>query len=565
MRYLQEIVDQAYYTFVLSGGPGTVLSWILIVLTLVFTIYTLYILEHGGQVFSSFLGVRTPLGLRRMWMFNKEPYRAVLSLTGAIAGSFLTAVILILLVGVVLWGVMWLVKILFWALIIIGYIAAVLGFFGIASRDSGGAAFGVVALVIGGILIAAEDWFKATGNTLVAWGEDALNSLNVFGWVADMFMGTWQLLLVVVLAPIVIFLAVALAVLLVVGLVSAFEWCVMRYYNVHHLCPRCGHSNYDYIVEGRPYPVALHPGPYGVFHHTLRKDDDHEVRVPTMLLNGKGNLPRRCRDCGYSVTLKGKETFGTDVHIGFVGGPGTGKSWLMYGLLYRLLSRMGGRARQVDKTRDTDIDRKHEAMTRGGSFQTDAEQYTHAVQVMIRRPEALIMKMVGQGDVPWHTHWWDVAGENYDSASQATVMDFYSHVETIVLVIDPALTVCGAQPSAALSKWLKSNGHNPLYNLDETMSHLSSIIERTGHNLSEINAVVVLAKADAGYLGVDYATANADTLRNFVLKDMDLGNFVSAMEMQFSGVTYAAVSVTDNDASDDDKLLDILLSHFNIE
>ena len=49
MRYLQEIVDQAYYTFIMSGGPGTVLSWILIVLTLVFTIYTLYILERARR------------------------------------------------------------------------------------------------------------------------------------------------------------------------------------------------------------------------------------------------------------------------------------------------------------------------------------------------------------------------------------------------------------------------------------------------------------------------------------------------------------------------------------
>ncbi len=558
--YINQLWNEAYYTMLFAGGPGEILAWVVVLLTLGCVAFTLYMLEQKAAVFSSFLGKRDENGMRRMWMFNIEPYRAVLAFTGAVAGSFLASVLAILLVGVVLFLLMCFVKFLFMGLIWIAYLLVIIALLGIGSRESEGIGFGVVALLIGCPIIAAEDWLKVTGDNLVAWGFDALKTLNVFGWVSDLLSGTWQLLLIVVLTPIVVFAIFALAVMAMVGLVSAIEWCVMRYYNVHHVCPRCGHSDFDYVVAGKPLPVALHPGLYGVFHHDLSSLTDRNIAgnesVPTMLLNGKGKLPRRCKGCGYNVMIDGDVTFGTDVHVGFVGGPGTGKSWLMYGLLYRLLSRMGARARQVDKTRDTDIDRMHDLMTRKASFQTVAEQYTHAVQVMINREQA---------PVPWHTYWWDVAGENFDRPLQPTEMDFYRHVSSIVMVVDPLLTKNGPSISPRYRAWLVRHGHRPMYSLDDTLGHLASIIERAGRSMSEVRVTIVFTKADAGYLGRDYAHVTERAMRDFLVKEMDLNNFVANLDIRCAAVKFAAVSVTDGDATDDDNLLDSILDEFDIK
>ncbi len=549
LEYLRSIVEKANLTFILnSGGPGTTLSVIMLLIGIALVVWTLFILEREHHIFSQFTGVTGPNGLKRMWMFSPKPYMSMIAVTGSMVGGFMVSCIAVILFGLAVLALFWTIKILFIILVWLGYAALIIGILAVYGRETAGFA----GIAIGGPIVAFEDTFNEWGDNFVKWGEATWKSLNFFDWLWRIVSDCWELVTVIALAPLAAFLLIALAVILTDGIAMAVEWAVMRYYRVHQRCPQCGGNDYDYIVQGRTYPVALRPGVYGIFHHNFEG-----VEVPTMMLNGKGALARQCRHCSHRVGMTGdKQVFGTDLHTGFVGAPSTGKSWLIYGALFRLLERAGKRGRQVDITTDTDIKRMHRLMESGGSFQTVATRYTRAVQVMLDRPDSR---------VPWHLYWWDVAGENFDRALQPTEMDFYRHVTSIVLVIDPLLVDYGVeQPSVQLAAWLKQHGHRAVTSLDDTLTHLTNILERYGRRLADIHITVVLVKADKGYIdrvtGTPYTRATGDQLRSFVVSHMRQRNLVTNLDNEFASVSFLAVSVADDTTVDDDRLIDHLLA-----
>lgn len=562
LEYLRTIVEKANLTFYLnSGGPGTTLSVIMLLAGIALVGWTLYTLEREHHIFSQFTGITGPNGLKRMWMFSHKPYMSVLAVSGTLAGGFVAVCLAVILLGIAVFLLFLLIKFLLVALVWIGYAALIggaLALFGGLRGESGEAAgVGCGGVIIGGPIVLFADTLDSWGDSFAQWGHNVLDNLNFFDWLWNIVSGCWELVSVIALAPLAVFLVIALAVILADVVAMAVEWAVMRYYRVHQRCPQCGGNDYDYIVQGKTYPVALRPGVYGIFHH-----DFEGVKVPTMMLNGKGALARQCRHCNHRVGMTGeKQVFGTDLHTGFVGAPSTGKSWLIYGALHRLLERAGKRGRQVDITSATDIKRMHRLMESGGSFQTVASQYTRAVQVMIDRPDSR---------VPWHLYWWDVAGENFDRALQPTEMDFYRHVSSIVFVIDPLLVDYGAeQPSVKLAAWLKQHSHRPVTSLDDTLTHLTNILERYGRRLADIHITVVLVKADKGYIdqvtGTPYTRATGDQLRSFVVSHMRQRNLVTNLDNEFASVSFMAVSVADDTTVDDDRLINHLLALQEVE
>lgn len=549
LRYLRDIAGEAYYSvFYNVGGPGTLITLLMLLGAIALLGWTFYTLERERHIFSQFTGTAGANGLKRMWMFHSKPYMSMLAITGTLAGSFVVASLAVMLIGLLVLVLFWTIKILLIILVWLGYAALFLGALAIYGREW----VGLVGILIGWPIVAFEDTFSKWGDNFAAWGEATWAHLNFFEWLWSVVSGCWQLVAVVAIAPLVVFLAIAMAVAVIDAVAMAVEWAVMRYYRVHQRCPQCGGTDYDYIVQGRTYPVPLRPGVYGILHHRYKGVD-----VPTMMLNGKGRLARRCRACNHRISMQREEhAFGTDLHTGFVGAPSTGKSWLIYGALYRLLVRAGSHARQVDSTSATDIDTMHDLMVSGGSFQTVASQYTHAVQVMLDRPDSR---------VPWHLYWWDVAGENFNRALQPTELDFYRHVTSIVIVIDPLLTdYTPAEPSTALAAWLKQHRHRPATSLDETLGHLTTILDNNGRDTRDIHLTVVLVKADLGYIdkvtGTSYTRATSDVLRNFVNKHMGQTNFVTNINNLFASTTFMALSVADDTTVDDDRLIDHLLA-----
>lgn len=532
-----------------SDPAVATIAIVFVVIFILLTFALIYFADRRYGLLANFWGPRVPYGkMRRLWMFNTQPYVKMATVTALIILAFVMTLALFQLAGYGMAALIWLMRtasivILAPALLLMwGWVVALLLYLFSSTVRAIINKYIIWLLklspiiLLGTACIVYEEQAKLYGDRLATWCTTMLSGLTLEGVAAH-----WRLVLAIVLAPAAVFLAIAAGTILVTALLMAAEWLMMKAYRVHLRCPHCGSDDHDWLhADGSPHPVALHPGIYGVLHH-----DYLGQRMPTMLMGGKGRLPRRCRGCG-NVTRSGEtdvNTFGTDIHIGFVGGPGTGKSWLMYEGLHRLIAAHQGTMRQHGATRDTGINAHHTMIAGRRDFQTDATRYTHAVQVMVDRR--------GQ-PVPWHTHWWDVAGENFDSARQATDMEFYRHVRVVALVLDPLLTIVPDNASDAFRRWTAAQGrrYSARYDAERAVSALDSILTQAGNSARRVHVVVTLAKADNGYLrdvaGIDYDTATGEALRRFALEHMGLHNLDNVLSATFASVEYAAASATDH-------------------
>ncbi len=530
------------------GGVG---GGILLFGILLFVLLTWWLIRFADRrwgLMANFWGPRVPYGkMPRLWMFNVQPYVKMAGITALIILAFLITLGLFQLVGYGMAALIWVMKAASMvilapaALLASGWVVALLLYLFSSTVRVIINKYIIWLLklspiiLLGGICAAYEDEVTKYGDRVASWCVDMLG-----GWTLQEFARHWHVALAAVLAPAALFLAIALLTVVLTLLLMGAEWVMMKAYRVHLRCPHCGGDDHEWLhADGTAHPVPLHPGVYGVFRHRLRGES-----LPTMLMGGKARLPRRCRACG-SVTRAGQtavNAFGTDVHIGFVGGPMTGKSWLMYEGLYRLIAANPSTMRQHDATHSTSIAAHHNMIVARRDFQTDATRLTHAVQVMVDRR--------GQ-PVPWHTHWWDVAGENFDSARQATDMDFYRNVRVVALVIDPLLTVVPAGAGDDFRRWIAAQGrrYSARYDAERAVTALEGILSQAGNNPRRVSVIVVLAKADVGYLrdvaGIDYNTATSQQLHDFALRHMGLHNLDAVLRTSFAGVEYAAVSATD--------------------
>ena len=160
-------------------------------------------------------------------------------------------------------------------------------------------------------------------------------------------------MLLCIVLPLGCFLALALLLITLSLVLRGTEYVAMMIYGVNRPCPFCGNKKgIAYMVDGKEYPVDLNPGVYGVFHQTCRSIG---VRVPTMLLNGKAKLTRRCPHCGRLINKSHEQVVGTDVHIGIVGERSSGKSYMLYSALDGLQRMFGSDLTQVAVDGNTDV------------------------------------------------------------------------------------------------------------------------------------------------------------------------------------------------------------------
>lgn len=108
-----------------EDSPSKVLFIILIICTVIVTAIGWYM--ASDFVFHNFTGHIQNNGMKRLWMYNHEPYTKVGSLLLIALAAFVASIIIILLVGGVIWGLLWVVKLILWAIIIIGWICLIGG------------------------------------------------------------------------------------------------------------------------------------------------------------------------------------------------------------------------------------------------------------------------------------------------------------------------------------------------------------------------------------------------------------------------------------------------------
>lgn len=550
-RWVDDLSYRMRYMGYTSGASSVMLIILLLITVAVATASMWWIVKEGR--FPGFSGERDENGMKRMWMYNWQPYASVGIIMADVLASFVVAILSMLIVGAVVWCLFGLVKLALMALLIVGYIMLIIGVLGLLAKEG----FGCLGIIVGGCIVAAEDWIKRTGDQFVEWGDNFMSSVNMLGFGYEFAVNFWDLVLVVVLTPIVIFLAIAALFIILSFVLTGLEWIVTKIYSVRRPCPECSNTGkFDYMINGRPHPVALRPGLYGVFHQTryMQYNTNGQYRVPTMLLNGRGRIDRRCAVCGAMISATGQHAVGTDVHIGFVGHVEAGKSYLIYGGLGSLMEKYPDRIEQINSGNNNSLDiaTRSRQIAIGQSFKTDKRAAYRAVELMID---------VSGRPIPYHVHFYDVAGEQFagssaTSATDTAAMKFYSSVKSIVLVIDPLqldLTAPGMNPSAEFERWQSEhNRSSRRYNIADIFSSLEGYLNHYGRSgsLKDIDVNIVVVKSDLGFFeALNYpAVPSEGDVESFVNHALGLQSLVNTAK-KFRSVSFYATSAVSADRS----------------
>lgn len=520
-----------------ADSPSRVLFIILIFCTIIVTAISWYM--ASDFVFHNFTGHIQNNGMKRLWMYNHEPYTKVGTLLLIALAAFVASIILILLVGGVIWGLLWVVKLILWAIIIIGWICLIGGGLALFGRVP----VGCLPLIIGILIVSYQDTIEEVGEDLVTWGFEFMQSVNMFSWGLGIFKNYWDVILVIFFTPMVLFLAFAVFVISLNMLLNGFEFIVTRIYSIGRPCPICGSTaTPDYIVGGKPHPVKLHPGVYGVFTH---KSPVTGESIPTMLLNGRGKVTRKCKKCNSFINADTDNTIGTEIHIGIVGHRSSGKSYLLYSGLSSLMSSYPERFSQIDADNDTRIENKKKRIDARDGIQTDVANKYRAIQLILKsklRP------------VPYHLFFYDVAGEKFNasSSSHKTAMDFYRNVQSILFIVDPSmLDISGTPASAKFVDWHKRNANAEKYRIDGSFAVLKDILETVGRKSNKIDFNFVCTKTDMGYLTeLGYSKAPEENeIERFISTELGLSNLINSARASFKNVHFYTVSAIESDKS----------------
>ena len=536
-------LDLQLYQF--QGGP--VLIAILLILTITGIILTL--VRMINRPF--FKRKINSSGMKRMWMYDSSRYLNVLSFFLLALLCFLGAILVIALVGGIAWLVAWIIKIFFIIVIWAGIIFTVIGGLGVLGKSE------IAGLLIPGILILIfKDRLEEWGEDVVAWSFAFLNRINLIGSGFNLVINLWDIILLVFLTPIAVFLLVALIIILFNTILNAFEWIVTKIYSIRRPCPSCGCTQTpDYIIGGKVHPVKLHPGSYGIF---TQLSPTSGKRIPTMLLNGKGKLTRKCPHCGTIINSDTEKSVGTDIHIGFVGHRSSGKSYLLYSGLSSLLKTYPNYISQIDADLDTNIESKKQRIDARQGIQTNVANKYRAVQLIIQsklRP------------VPYHIFFYDVAGEKFNASSSSfkTAMDFYKNVQSIVFIVDPTMIdYTGIPANEKIKNWANRSGINngEKYRIENSFSVLKDILESVGRKSTKIDFSFVCTKADMKYLeeiGKDRNRITEKEIEQFIRIELGLGNLVNSAIASFNTVHFFEISVTEGDDSKVRELFESLM------
>lgn len=521
--------------------------WAILFIALVFIAYAV-------GLFDNFWGKTLDNGMRKMWMYNSRSYTRFVLLVIFVALSFIAAVLLVLLLGLAGWCLALFGKYLLIVLIWIGYAAAIIGVLCLFAKEWGAA---IPLIIIGGPIVMAKDTIRFWSNAVGVWGEDFKEKLNLAAWAIQMFTDYGRYLVAVMVILVTIFLSFALLLIVISLILRGYEIIVMRRYNLKHECPNCGNKEkFDYLVkrrEGamslkdRTHPVLLRPGVYGILHQTNPKTGE---RLPTMILNGKGELSRRCPHCGQEINDKNQIVTGTSVHVGIAGVRSSGKSYLLYSGLKHMKNKYGSSFNQIDIDQN-DIDEMYARIKDHDGIQTAVKDLYKAIQVMLD---------VDGRPYPYHLYFYDVAGEKYDtnSSSSNTAMDTYSNIKTIVFVIDPtSVDTTQLSASSEFEEWQqKRDKDGERYDVGASFMLLYDILQSKGREkkgkVKGAHLMFVCTKADLGYLkavGINDKT-NSNLIKSFMTEHLGLDNLVIHAENMFDSISYRAVSVWDENDLD---------------
>lgn len=476
-------------------------------------------------------------GMRKMLMFNRQPYIMVTYLTVSIIVSAATGAAILFLVGGIVYGLLWLVKLIFWAIIFIGWISLILG--GLALLGKEGA--GCLPVVFGILVVSFEDTMKRWGETCVNAGFDFFNALNLWEFCQFLF-GTYLIkVLTVAAVPIGLGLIAAILAVLCAFLFRTIEFVTTRKYNIKHPCPFCHNPSEPavYLSDNVDLPIKLRPCSYGLLHIT------HPVtgeKMPTMLLNGRDNLQRRCPHCERIISYK----TGVEKHIAFVGLPESGKTCLTY----RFVGNLMKQNERITFTDDVSKEAQQIILDIKNGKEQDLASKT-SVNDMRRSLQILVP---GKAPLPYHFFINDVGGELFTTSGvESNYMQFFKDVESVSFLIDPfTMDFSDYDLSGDFGKWYKTHigaggGHKEKF--ISVLQTVKAISDQFAHKTDKIHVNLVLVKADTGYIPREILSDEA-ALRNVVTDQMGMAAEVMDLENTYASLHFYAVSALKGDGVD---------------
>lgn len=526
--------DESVNAVMLSGLISYIpicAPWLLSVLTILIFAVTFLVVTPDKRSFKG--EIRETTNMRPFFVFSKYPYIFVFGLFVRFIISFVISVLLFLLLGGSIWVLLWVAKILLWALIIIGWICLVVGILGV---------FGATALVplaiVGGIIVYFQDELETFGQECVATGDAFFEALNIFDFAWSLVQDYWQMALVLSAAPLAIFVALALIILVVAGALILFEKTTTSFYNIKHPCPFCHNPSEPalYLSKGRVLPIPLKPGVYGLLHV---KHPDTGEEMPTTLLNGRDKLKRRCPHCDRIISYES----GRERHIAFIGLPESGKTCLTYRFIGDLMRNHPG----ISFTDDINKEAKRIILDIKNGKEQDLASKT-SVNDMRRSIQLLVP---AKTPMPYHFFINDVGGELFTTSGvESRYVQFFKDVDSISILVDPfTMDFSDYDIGVEFSKWYDKNVKDKnVSSKTEKMSNvlqtIKSMTDQFAHKSSSIHMNVVLVKVDTGYFSDIRDDENA--IRNFVNTQLGLAAEIADLESTYASLHFYAVSALKN-------------------
>lgn len=510
-----------------------------------------FMLPHWKRNWSNINGNVNSNGMTRLFMFNSQPYIAVVYLTIGFLLAIATSAITLFALGAIGYGLLWLIKLILWAIIIIGWIALVGGILATLGKEFSG----IIFAVAGGVIVAYQDELSDWGNACVDAGFNFYNALNLWELCQNLFNEYILTILIIAAIPLVIGIIAAVLVLLCAFIFWAVETVMTRKYNIKHPCPFCHEPSEPavYLSEYIPLPVKLRPGVYGLFHITHPQTGED---MPTMLLNGRDSLTRRCPHCERTISYK----TGVEKHIAIVGLPESGKTCLTHRLVGNLMRKY------PDVQFTDDINPEAKRIILGIKNGKDQDLASKTSINDLRR--SLQILVPGAASLPYHLFINDVGGELFtNSGVDSTHMQFFKDVESITVLIDPmTMNVSEFPVSGHFKEWVEQNMSKMMIGGDarllDVFQNIKSITLKFGKKTQNIHLNIVLVKSDLGYIPSN-ALNDENRLRQIVEAQMGLEAEIHDLEQSYATIRFFAVSALKNQGVD--QLNEGILNSLNVK
>lgn len=494
-------------------------------------------------------------GMPKILFFSKTPYIFCLRIAAILLTTFIATVLLFIIIGGLVWLLTWIGNILliglFWIFAVGGYIAGgVLLIMLFGDNDGkfwiflGAAGCIFLAAFVGNFRWDVYDWAE----TLRGWGSAVFGTFNVFKVAVYIVKTYWLTALLIAVAPLVIFSSLAVVFMIFAGALILYENIVLRRYNVSHPCPYCGEHSEPavYLSHGRPLYVPLKPGIWGMFHikHPVTGE-----KMPTLFLNGKDRLERRCVHCDNLISAK----IGAEKHVAVAGVPNSGKTTLLYRMISELCSKtVSGKniCSFTDDMGEDEISAKSFLKSIEGGKKME---YFPDKTAVVKHKSIQMLAQNPSGGLPYRLYINDIAGEMFTTESNAYQdAPFFRNTNVLLFVVDPfTMRADDLDFSPEFGRWYGENVGDKKdlggkVDLDEAFATLSNTLDKykTEKDMSKIKLMMTFVKTDTGYLdGIE--ASDSDTLKVFAKEAMGLESVISKLESKGFRITYHAVSASD--------------------